>query len=376
MQITPDTIMAIECSAQSCVFMKAARSFLVKDRILAQSRLQTGFSLIELMIAITIGMIILLAISVLFSQVSIGFRSTDDGARAMENGSFGLRVIGEDMRMAGFVGMTSDISKISPLNSYTIANNCSSTDAGWPFDIAKSIEFFAPGALGALSACLTSGSFDSNSSAIVVRHATGQAVPKANLVNNNGFFIQSGLVGGLIFKGSDYATSVFGAGLYAKICGPTPAVTDPPTPSCQNSAAIEAPIFGYVANVYYIRPCSRVSGTTCPDNDAGPTLVKLQIDNAATPSFVETPIAEGVERLAVVFFKADGTSTTDPAVAMTARISLLLRSRMAAVYNDASNTYTLADATTFNCTANGASCQHRRFLYNDTVVLKNFDIRQ
>ena len=104
--------------------------------------------------------------------------------------------------------------------------------------------------------------------------------------------------------------------------------------------------------------------------------MRLQIDNAATPSFVEVPIAEGVERFAVVFMTGDGSTTTNPAEAMTARVSLLLRSRLAAAYDDSGNTYTLADSTTFNCTSAGVSCQIQRFLYDDTVVLKNFDIRQ
>ena len=45
-----------------------------------------GFSLIELMIALAIGSLIALAISILFFQVFSGFRTTDDAARAVEGG--------------------------------------------------------------------------------------------------------------------------------------------------------------------------------------------------------------------------------------------------------------------------------------------------
>lgn len=321
---------------------------------------QAGFSLVELMVAITIGLIIVLAISVLFSQITRGFRTTDNSSRAMENGNFALRVVGEDLRMVGFVGMSKDSSSITTAENYVIDNNCTA-DSRWPFLLGTSVESVDPATLGGCVSAFVSGS-----PAIVVRHATGMETPPASLVGNNSFFVQTGMTGGLVFQGDDYANSVKAAGRYAVICGDDLCATTE-----------EAPIFGYAVSAYYIRPCSRESGAVCSaDNDEGPTLVRLQLNNTAVPGLVETPIATGVERFAVTFLGENGAPAA-PGVAIIARISMLVRTGREADHDDSASTYTLADGTTFNCGAPGSeACKFRRFVYDDTVVLKNFDFRR
>ena len=340
-----------------------------------RSARQTGFSLVELMIAITIGLIILLAVGIVFNNVSKGFRATDNSSRVMENGNFALRVLGQDLRMVGFVGMAPDPGAVGPAQVYAVGNNCIA-DAGWPFLPQPSIEYLPAASAATLSACILA--IAPNSPVIVVRHATGAETPGADLAsdaNKNLFFVQGGPSTGLIFQGKDYANLVKGADRQYSVCANN---------AC--TAAQDAPIFGYGVSVYYIRPCSRESGAICHDaGDSGPTLVRLQLSNEANPGFVETPIAEGVERLAVVYFDAAGNQLTplpaaNLAAAVTARISILLRTRqeMGDTETDSANTYTLADGTPFNCVADGIGadpCKYRRYLYNDTVVLKNFDYR-
>lgn len=65
------------------------------------SRHQTGFSLVELMVAITLGMIVLLAVG----SIYIGSRQTylvqEDNARLQEAGRYALEVLGRSIRQAG-----------------------------------------------------------------------------------------------------------------------------------------------------------------------------------------------------------------------------------------------------------------------------------
>ena len=75
------------------------------DRIPSKTAIKpAGFTLVELMIAITIGIIILGALS----QVFVTSRSTyivEEGlARVQENGRFAMNFITEDIRMAGYMG--------------------------------------------------------------------------------------------------------------------------------------------------------------------------------------------------------------------------------------------------------------------------------
>ena len=64
-------------------------------------RHQTGFSLVELMIALTLGLIVLLAISSIYIGSQQTYRVQDDNARIQEAGRYALEVIGRNIRQAG-----------------------------------------------------------------------------------------------------------------------------------------------------------------------------------------------------------------------------------------------------------------------------------
>ena len=63
-----------------------------------------GFSLIELMIAMTIGLLLLTVLATVFDQTSSGRTSLERVTRLTENSRFAADVIGDDLRHAGFYG--------------------------------------------------------------------------------------------------------------------------------------------------------------------------------------------------------------------------------------------------------------------------------
>ena len=65
---------------------------------------QKGFSLIELMIAITLALIIIGAIGYFYLGTRQAYRSTDNLSQLQENQRVALDVIARDIRMAGYVG--------------------------------------------------------------------------------------------------------------------------------------------------------------------------------------------------------------------------------------------------------------------------------
>lgn len=67
-------------------------------------RRHSGFSLIELMIALTVGLITLTVIATVFSQTSSGRGELDRVSRLVENSRFAADIIGDDVRHAGFYG--------------------------------------------------------------------------------------------------------------------------------------------------------------------------------------------------------------------------------------------------------------------------------
>lgn len=62
---------------------------------------QTGFSLVELMIAITLGLIVLLAVGSIYIGSRQTYRVQEDNARIQEAGRYALEVIGRSIRQAG-----------------------------------------------------------------------------------------------------------------------------------------------------------------------------------------------------------------------------------------------------------------------------------
>ncbi len=85
---------------------------------LMSSRVQSGFGLVELMIAMTIGLILLGGIGYVFLGSRAAFRTTENLSRIQENARYALDMMGRDIRMAGYVGCGNMASMIVK----TIAN--------------------------------------------------------------------------------------------------------------------------------------------------------------------------------------------------------------------------------------------------------------
>ena len=65
---------------------------------------QQGFSLVELMIAITIGLVVVAAVGYLYLGTRQSFRLSDGMSRMQENARMSTELMARDVRMAGYVG--------------------------------------------------------------------------------------------------------------------------------------------------------------------------------------------------------------------------------------------------------------------------------
>lgn len=86
--------------------------------VLISSRGQTGFGLVELMIAMTLGLVLLGGIGYVYIGSRGVFRTTDNLSRIQENARYALDVMSRDIRMAGYVGC----GNIASMTIKTIAN--------------------------------------------------------------------------------------------------------------------------------------------------------------------------------------------------------------------------------------------------------------
>jgi len=76
-------------------------------------RRQQGLSLVELLVAITIGAILLSGAVSLFVSNKVTYQVTSDLSRLQENARFALDMMLRDIRMAGYFGCANDMAKLS-----------------------------------------------------------------------------------------------------------------------------------------------------------------------------------------------------------------------------------------------------------------------
>lgn len=72
-----------------------------------RAKLHSGFSLVELMVAMTLGLIVVGAVGYLYIGTRAAFRTTDNMSRMQESARYALEVLSRDIRMAGYRGCAS-----------------------------------------------------------------------------------------------------------------------------------------------------------------------------------------------------------------------------------------------------------------------------
>lgn len=89
------------------------------DPVLESDRLQSGFSLIEIMVALTLSLFLIVGMIQLLIGNKQSYRVHEAQSRIQENGRFALEVFSHDMRMADFTGCPSGKEIDNVLNNPT-----------------------------------------------------------------------------------------------------------------------------------------------------------------------------------------------------------------------------------------------------------------
>ncbi|ROQ22373.1 PilW family protein [Gallaecimonas pentaromativorans] len=330
---------------------------------------QRGFSLIELMIAMTLGLVMAAAISAVFVASKRGVRSTEQVGELQENASFALRLISEDLRQANMLGpMTGTpliINTNTELNGVTVqgGSDCLGggvNNASLPRDTAPAGSFLMLwGGIAANGVMTCLGSTAINGTDILqVKRLAGPVATAATwqtgkvylLANNNNarFWLGS--------TAADFAAPPITNGEY----------------------------WPYLHHVYYL--ANEVRGTTTV-----PVLKRRFLSASASdcspgvaPCMADETLVEGVERFHILYgidtdddampnFYASADNVTDAdwigsdgQRVVSARIYVLVRTvREDSNYTSAVS-YTLGDQAAYT-----PGDHFRRLLLQTTVTLPN-----
>jgi len=340
----------------------------------------SGVSLIELMVALTIGLVLLAGTLVVYQKARDIYSTNDAVARLQESARYAMSVVESDLRMANYWGLMSRAAFIdnSACSGGPAAINVSGTCAtavacpsgtvntDWAFDADRYVDglndVVADAALKSASRTLScnakdgsgnNGSTVAGSDVLVVRRASADLLAPAGAAADKTTYIASTRTSATIFVGDGSAASV---------------------PAAYSALGISTPpryeVRPFVTSVYYISQDSI-------GRDDFPALRRKQLTAGSTgPQLTDQEVIPGIEDLQVLFgwdtvgadVRADVylPPGTEPAAGRIVAVQVCMVVR--------SETLDLAmkNANYVDCKGNSvASNNFRRLLISRTVQLRN-----
>ena len=321
-----------------------------------------GVSLIELMVAMTVGIVVLLGLIVMLAANTSNQAELEQTIRKLENARYSVDVLSEDIAHAGYYSDFSPGSLPIPA-TYNITEPCKTavsptTEQGWNISATNSdfpvhVQGLAPG-VNPSPDCLTNRKADT--AALVIRRAeTGDASTVASSLATNLYLQYSRCP-------TDTVRLVVAQG----------AASAPFTLKQPDCIATNNSVRRLMQRTYFVATCN-----VCSPNDGIPTLKRVEIINGIQQT---SAVAEGIENLRLEY-GVDNSATRDgePDVYVTApaatdwpdvvtvRIHILARNNLkTAGYGD-NRTYQVGPELVFTAPADG----YKRTLLTTTARLNN-----
>lgn len=309
------------------------------------ARQQSGFSLVEMMVALTVSVVLLLGVSNVIISSSQSYGELTRSSQQLENGRYALQVLRDDIRHAGFYGEFSDLKVPA-----SMPNSCTLSATALKDAMDAPVQGYAAAGTAPIS-CLPGYT---GGDVLVIRRASTQVTAAASLQALN-YYIQARSNEVIVDQGD-----VPGDFSLKKKDGTT-----------------TADIRKYVVHIYYLRNCSDCSGT----GDGVPSLWRREIQDS-TGAFTSTPVAEGIENMQLRYGlddNDDGTpdryvalpgSTAEWESVVAVEVNLLARSTEASPGFTDTKSYVLGDVTV---TPGGS---FKRHAFNAVVRAMNLSSRK
>ena len=351
-----------------------------------------GFSLIELMVALTLGLLLVLAATTLFVNGRSNFRQDVAVSAVQDNSRFAAAQLEEDAAMAGFwseMFYPANIGLDSTSIPASSASDCTSAAgfggafggfrAGTGLGVTSVNKSYGPdmypiaslnnataAQANAAFPCISTSEFQPGTDILLIRRLVGLTVPDSEVTS-------AGSAGQIYLRENGTAGVIFAVSA-------TPA-NPPPGPT----ATVTAPVYNwpYRISIFYIRNYSVTAG------DGVPTLCRKYLAST-TGGWVADCAAEGIENLQVEFgvnsslslascaaltsaitvappnYYTSSPSLAELAQSVTVRISILARASTKDFKYNNTKTYAVGDSPAYSPADN----YHRQLLVSD-VFLRN-----
>jgi len=267
----------------------------------------TGFTLIEFIASLSLGLSLVAGVLVIFLQTNRSAIQDEEIARVLENGRFLLRLLSREMAMAGFWGKIVDAGAITLHSSVGVGQDCGDGNAGiWAVE-PVAMEFLDDVNSGDVASnfeCLPAAAVRVDTDVIAIKRTADANTKDAAIVENQ-LYLRSAGSRGEVFLGRGVST--------------------PPLPD------YAATNWAVMPQVFYIRDYSIYPG------DSIPAFCRAFLDSSASPDMRNECLVEGVENLQIEFgvdtdsdwmvnYYDPSPTTAEIQESVSARIHILVRS--------------------------------------------------
>lgn len=332
---------------------------------------QTGITIVELMVAMAIGLFMLAGLVGIFANSNRAYLELNRSSQQIENGRFAVQVLADDLSLAGFFGRY--YLSATPA---AVPDPCEINDMA-ALRAALSLPVYgwdAPASPAApVSTCITGANHVDGTDILVVRRADSQATASGSLVAQD-VYLQSN---------ADSTSSI----------NPIIALGTAGNFTLKDrDAATTSTIRKMHVHVYFVAPCSVPTGgglvcTGATDDNGAPipTLKRLELRvDSGVRSMRIVPLVEGIENFQIDYGVdsdtdgvPDGAYVTAPATltdwanVVAIRVNLLARNLEATSGFTDTKIYDMGVAGTV--TPGGA---YKRHVYNSVIRLVNPSARR
>lgn len=300
-----------------------------------------GMSLIELMVALAIGLALTGAAIMIYLNNRHAWSVQNNLGLLQENGRFALQILREDIRLAGYWGLNISPDTITNAEPIIMANECSS---GWATRYTRPVEA-GNNSNADYAGCIPDSDHKQNTDILTLRRASSERVDIDSITRSNMYLLTS-LTEGVVFMADRDAMLDEGVDLDA-------------SPSA---------VHRVLAHAYYIRPFSGKKG------DGIPTLMREVVSAGSVSA---EPMVELVEDLQITFgldsngdggvdvYDNDGIPAEEAGKVVTIVVEILVRTADSEAGYNNTREYRIGDRVrSFN---DG----FRRQVFRDTVYLRN-----
>ncbi|WP_174874695.1 PilW family protein [Vogesella oryzae] len=348
---------------------------------------QLGLSIIEIMVAMTLGLLLLTAVGAFYVAQSRNQRELSSQFAQIENGRYALDVLTKYLQNAGYYGSyiymdefpesTDPMPDACEKDPQFLYKTASGTNA-----LAFAVQGATSGTMLATFPCIASANIYSDNDAFAVRSVDPTVIASSSLVARN-IYLQSVARQNypIIATGSNAASFTL-----------------------TNLSGTAGEIRRYPVRIFYIARCVDASGGVCTTGSDAPTLHALELgDTGSATDFTDMPLVEGIERMVVEYgldmagsnhsytdasgtvrvvvhdgmpdvYRRVLTSTDEWARVVSLRITIVARAnKITAGYTDG-RSYTLASGVVY--TPTGSAANYKRKLFRKTVYLSNIGARR